>query len=121
MPTRAMSNLFLLLSASGACILLAACSTVTPQKQVAFRFAELKEKGKLPGFAPTDHGDMHTQGYPLGGRVTYPASMVVYATKEGDSARYAYTFTKEDPSSEWRLTAATRIALDGQREDLSIQ
>lgn len=121
MPMKASCSLLRFLLACGACMALAACSSVTPQKQVACRFAEMKEAGTLPGFSPADHGHMHTQGYPMGSRITYPASMTVYATKEGDSARYAYTFTKEDPSAEWRLTGAARIALGGQREDLGIQ
>jgi hypothetical protein len=102
-------------------MMLAACSTVPAQEQVACRFAELKEAGKLAGFAPTDHGDMHTDGYPAGGRITYPTSMVVYASKEYESARYTYTFTKESASSGWRLTAAVRTAPDGHREDLRVE
>jgi hypothetical protein len=102
-------------------MVLAACSTITAQKQVACRFAELKEAGKLPGFAPSDHGNMDTQGYPAGGRITYPASMVVYATKEHDSGPYAYTFTKESASSGWRLTAAVRTGPNGHRDDLQVE
>jgi hypothetical protein len=81
----------------------------------------MKEAGKLPGFAPGDHGNFHTQSCPLGSHITYPTSMVVYASKEQDPGRYAYTFSKEGASGDWRLTAAVRTAPGGQREDLKIE
>jgi hypothetical protein len=117
-----MGNVFrFFLICSATCVLLAACSTVSDQQQVACRFIQLKEAGKLPGFGSGEHGHMHTQGYPLASHITYPASMVVYATKEHDPDRYAYTFTKENESSDWRLSAAVRTASDGHREDLKIE
>jgi hypothetical protein len=109
------------LFAVGACVLLTSCSTVHVQKEVACSFYELKEAGKLPGFAPTEHGRLQTQGFPLNHRITYPASVIVYATKDQDPARYTYTFTKESNSSDWRLTAAWRTLPDGQREELKIE
>jgi len=108
------------LFAAAACALFVSCSTVGVQKQVVCRFAEFKEAGRLPGFAQSDRGDLKTQGLPFCHRITYPASVKIYATKENDSVRYTYTFAKESPSSEWRLTAAIRTTADGEREDLKL-
>jgi hypothetical protein len=109
----------------GACILLVSCSTVGDQdqalKQAAYRFAALKEAGKLPGFAPADHGELQSQAFPLNHKLTYPATVMIYATRENDLSNYTYTFTKENASSDWQLTAAWRTLQNGHREDLKIE
>jgi len=104
-----------------ACALLTSCSTVGVQKEVVCRFAELRDAGKLPGFATGDHGRLRTQALRIGDGSTYPLCLNVYATREQDPAKYTYTFTKDSSSSEWRLTAAWRSRPDGQREDLKIE
>ena len=88
-------------------------------KGATSRFEELKEAGKLPGIAATDHGKLQSQAFPITHHVAYPASVEVCATKENDQSRYTYTFTKDSASSEWRLTAAWRTSPDGHREGLT--
>jgi hypothetical protein len=67
------------------------------------------------------HGRFRTQGVRIGEQVTYPFSQEVYLTKEGDSASYTYSFTKDTSTSEWRLTSAWRTLPDGKREELKVE
>ena len=109
------------LIAVGACALLSSCSTIRDEKDVVHRFFQLKEAGSLPGFAPNDHGNLRTQALPTGRRMTYPASLVIYATKENDPSRYAYNFTRESASSDWELSGAWRTLQNGEREELQVK
>jgi hypothetical protein len=107
--------------ALSACLLFVSCASVRELKGAESRFEELKAAGKLPGIAATDHGKLQTQAFHITHQVAYPASVEIYATKENDPSRYTYTFTKDDASSGWRLTAAWCTTPDGKREDLTIQ
>lgn len=104
--------------ALGLALVLVSCASLTPQKEAVCRFADLKEAGKLPGFHPADHGTIETERIPFGKHLSYPASLTVYARKENDPAKYAYQFTKDTAADQWKLTRATRIPPDGQREEL---
>ena len=107
--------------ALSACLLFVSCASVRELKGAESRLEELKAAGKLPGFAATDHGDVQTQAFHITHHITYPASVEIYATKKNDQSHYTYTFTKDNASSEWRLTAAWRTTPDGKREDSMIQ
>lgn len=100
-----------------ACLFLTSCAGLRVAKDAAARFDELRETGKLPGWIPDEHGRLHAV-VSLRVRVAYPASEIIFATKEGDSARYGYRFVKENSSSEWRLAEAWRKPKGGEREDL---
>jgi hypothetical protein len=81
----------------------------------------MKEAGKLPGIKPDDHGKLkafpqHPQ--PYNEHVTYPFSVLVRVTKEQDSSRYCYTFTKDTHSSDWQLGEMWRLGPDNKREEL---
>ena len=101
-------------------MLLTSCAGLRVTKDAAARFDELRETGKLPGWTPNEHGRLHAV-VSMRVRVVYPASEIIYATKEGDSARYGYRFVKEDSSSEWRLAEAWRTPKGGEREALKLE
>jgi hypothetical protein len=103
-----------------ACLLLTSCAGLRVATDAAARFDELRETRRLPGFAPDEHGRLHAV-VSLRVRVAYPASEIIFATKEGDSARYGYRFVKENSSSEWRLAEAWRKPKGGEREDLKLE
>jgi hypothetical protein len=103
-------------------LLLCSCTSInTVAKQVAERFVELHETGKLPSIAPSDSlEEVHIAPFPQNYRISYPATVSVYAIKAHDPTLYIYTFTKETDTSLWRLTSAARRIQDGGREDLKI-
>jgi hypothetical protein len=81
-------------------------------------FAELRDAGKLPGIARDEHGQVETEAIPQNKRVSYPVSVVLHVVVASDHSRQSYTFTKQNSTSEWRLTKAWRTKPDGQREEL---
>src|SRR2546428_14016409 len=91
----------------GTCLFLTSCAGLRMAKDAAGRFDELRETGKLPGFTPDEHGRLHAV-VSMRGRVIYPASEIIFARKDGDSARYGYRFVKENSSSEWRFGGGWR-------------
>ena len=104
----------------GTCLFLTSCAGLRVATDAAGRFDELRETGKLPGFTPDGHGRLHAV-VSMRGRVIYPASEIIFARKDGDSARYGYRFVKENSSSEWRLVEAWRKPKGGEREDLKFE
>jgi hypothetical protein len=89
-------------------------------KEASGRFDEMHQAGKLPGFTPEEHGRLHAV-VSLKERASYPASEIIFATKQGESACYGYRFVKEDSSAEWRLVEAWRKPKGGGREDLKLE
>jgi hypothetical protein len=104
-----------------ACLILASCSSVRVQKDLACYFAELRDAGRIPGFPADARGSFRTEGVRVGETVTYPFSQRVYLSRTGDPARYTYSFTKDTRDSEWRLTSAWKTLPDGRREDLKFE
>src|SRR6266481_4222580 len=98
-----------------ACLFLTSCAGLRVARDASARFDELREKGKLPGWTPGEHGRLHAV-VSIHVRVAYPASEMIFASKKGDSARYGYRFVKENSSSEWRLVEAWRKPKGGERQ-----
>lgn len=101
------------------CLSLTSCAGLHEAKDATTRFEELREAGELPGWQPKEHGRLHAV-VSLRARVAFPASELIFAVKEGDSARYGYKFVKENRSSNWRLVEAWRQPKHGEREDLKV-
>lgn len=101
--------------------LLTSCATYQAQLGMTKSFDDLQKAGKLPGIPAGKHGTCWMPHFDQHGNKTYPVTMVLAATIKGDSSRYIYTFTKDNESSEWRLTAAWRSFPDGKHEDLMVK
>src|ERR1051326_3309561 len=57
----------------------------------------LEEQGKLPGFHKGEHGSLSSMPEPVWEKgVTFPVSVVLRGTKEGDDSFYRYTIIKLD-------------------------
>jgi hypothetical protein len=71
--------------------------------------SDLKGQDKLPGYASQEHGRVIASAAWSGGEVSYPASVMVRAYKEGDETTYRYDLLKDSPESAWQLTKATHL------------
>src|SRR6188474_412091 len=78
-------------------------------------FAQLKQQDRLPGIRREEHGSLTSKALPLReGEVSYPASVTIRATKNGDNSTYSYGLLKESESSPWQLVKASRLDQDGK-------
>jgi len=69
----------------------------------------LEDQGKLPGFHKGEHGSLTSIPEPVWEKgVTFPVSVVLRGTKEGDDSFYRYTLMKLDSGAAWQLVEATR-------------
>src|SRR5215831_7774805 len=71
--------------------------------------SDLKRQDKLPGYASQERGRVIASAPWTGGEVSYPASVMVRAYKEGDNTTYRYYLVKDSPESTWELTKATHL------------
>lgn len=112
-----------------ALILFTSCTSYSlrhdPQSQLlmgaANAFSQLKDAGKVPGFAPGDHGHLRSVPLQRSETIKYPFSVVMDVTKQNDHSFYIYRLTKDSQSSTWRLTAASRRLPDGKWENLKFE
>jgi hypothetical protein len=83
--------------------------------QDAEKFAsDLKKQDKLPGYSSTNHGRVTASAPWSGGSVSYPATVTVRATKDGDPSTFVYVLVRDSAQSAWRLTKATQLEKDGK-------
>jgi hypothetical protein len=69
----------------------------------------LEDEGKLPGFRKGEHGSLTSIPEPVWEKgVTFPVSVVLRGTKEGDDSFYRYTLMKLDSGASWQVVEATR-------------
>lgn len=80
----------------------------------------LAKQGKLPGFAPGEHGVMHAGlvdgagNNPAGtGPESYPISRGINFTKEGDASQYFYIVMQASNHAPWQLRKAWRADSNG--------
>jgi hypothetical protein len=74
----------------------------------------LLDRGQLPGFRKGEHGSLSSIPEPVWEKgVTFPVSVVLRGTKEGDDSFYRYTIMKADPEASWKLVEATRWDKNG--------
>ena len=69
----------------------------------------LEDQDKLPGFHKGEQGSLSSVPEPVWEKgPTFPVSVVLRGTKEGDDSFYRYTIMKLDSGAAWRLVEATR-------------
>jgi hypothetical protein len=69
----------------------------------------LSHRGKLPGYSGKELDRVIAMAPWTGEEVSYPASVVVQAWKQGDDTMYRYDLVKNSPQSGWQLTKATHL------------
>ena len=71
--------------------------------------SSLEDQDKLPGFHKGEHGSLTSIPDPVWEKgVTFPVSVVLRGTKDGDDSFYRYTIMKRDSGGAWQLVEATR-------------
>jgi len=102
------------------CWLLVSCSTHNAQIDLAKRFVQLQDAGKLPGFPRGADGEIHMEPSERFGHITYPYSRDIFVMRADDTSIYTYHFVKDTSDSEWQLTKAWIAVQDGPRSELKV-
>lgn len=80
--------------------------------------SQLRQEGRLPGVGTNEHGHAY-----INGRLnSYPYSLTMQLTKEGETSVYHYAITKVSRNSTWQLKRAWQTDSNGHFiQELSIK
>jgi hypothetical protein len=102
------------------CCLVGACTTHSVQRDLARRFVELTDEGKIPGFPPGSDGEIHMDQPAPFEHIAYPVSRNIFVVRSGDTSVYTYHFMKVTKDSDWQLMKAWVADRDGQRTEVKL-
>src|SRR3954468_8335479 len=83
------------------CCLFVSCATHSVQRDLARRFVELTDEGKIPGFPPGSDGEIHMEQPTPYKRVAYPVSRDIFVVRAEGTSVYTYNFMKVSKDADW--------------------